>query len=88
MLLTMCSNTLKSNKLKVDDSLKENKLACFTKAHFRYLISFVISEKSFTYDSTTYTFPHLWWCTQVPKSHSKQGMQKKFCTTISDSFNP
>ena len=30
ILCTMCSNTLKSNKLKVNGSLKENQLACFT----------------------------------------------------------
>ena len=30
ILCTMCSNTLKSNKLEIDGSLKENKLACFT----------------------------------------------------------
>ena len=29
ILYTMCSNTLISNKLKVNGSLKENKLACF-----------------------------------------------------------
>ena len=32
ILCTTCSNTLKSNKLKVNDSLKENKLARFTKS--------------------------------------------------------
>ena len=30
ILCTMCSNTLKSNKLKGNGSRKENKLACFT----------------------------------------------------------
>ena len=30
ILCIMCSNTVKSNKLKVHVSLKENKLACFT----------------------------------------------------------
>ena len=30
ILWTMCSNTLKSNKLKVNGSQKENRLACFT----------------------------------------------------------
>ena len=30
ILCTMCNKTLKSNKLEVDGSLKENKIACFT----------------------------------------------------------
>ena len=85
VLKRMCSNTLKRNELKVYISLKENKLACFTncidKARFKYMIWFMISEKSIT----RCTFPH---CGGARMHQKSQTRHKKIVYQNLQFFQP
>ena len=70
----LCSNTMKTNELKVYISLQENKLVCFTnRVHFSNTIWLMISEKSII----VYTFlPYGEWCTDVPKVSINKAYKK------------
>ena len=88
-IVHLCNSTLKRNELKVFISLKERKLASWSvlqvaKAHFRYPIWFVISEKSIT----RYTFPHHGGHARMYQKSQETRHTKILCARISNSFSP
>ena len=78
---SLCSNTLKRNKLKVCGFLKESKLAYFTNSKGSSQALALVHDFWKKYYLRQYEV-HVcspWLCMHVPKTLCKQGMQKKNC---------
>ena len=88
---SLCSNTLKRNKLKVCGSLKESKLAYFTNSKGSSQALALVHDFWKKYYLRQYEV-HVcspWLCMHVPKTLCKQGMQqKKLFATISNFLSP
>ena len=85
-----CSNTLKRNKLKVYDSLKESKLTYFTNSKGSSQVLELVHDFRKIYYLRQYEV-HVfspWLCMHIPKILCKQGIQKKLCTRISKFCSP
>ena len=84
MLSTMCSNAIKSNKLKVDGSLTENKLVSFinSKGSFQVLSLVCDFWKKILHATVQVHVSSPWWWPHLPKILIKQSIQRKLWATI------
>ena len=76
---------LKSSKLKVHDSLKENELVCFTNSKGSFQVFSLVRyfwKKKYLLQQYEVHVSSPWQSMHVQKSLSKQGIQKRLCTTI------
>ena len=71
----LCSNTLTRNELKVYNSLKENKLVCFTNSQDSFQVRDLVRDFLKPRDACFFTIVvHTW-----TKNLNKQGTERKLC---------